>query len=171
MSFILEPTKDSSHTPSRIPRPIERARRRHTSASDEAGDHCVGPCGRPTTPMQHQTMSTHTAARIPQRSDGIDTWSRGFHPHTFSFTCLRKNYDELYSIFIFKISFVTTQSLSKSFTWDNLTMLFSNSQNIISWILVTNTVKWYQSVGSRYALQIHSQPLRHIWNRRCSEII
>ena len=129
MSFILQPTKDSSHTPSRILRTIERAERRHTSASDEAGDHGVGPCGPPTTPMQHQTMSTHTAARIPQRSDGIDTWSRGFHPHTFSFPCLRKNDDELYSIFIFKISFVTTQSLSKSFTWDNLNVIFKQPKH------------------------------------------
>ena len=53
------------------------------SASDEARDHDVEPWGPPTTPMQHQSMSTHTAARIPQRSDGIDTWSRGCHPHTF----------------------------------------------------------------------------------------
>ena len=96
---------------------------------------------------------------------------QGISPSHFLFTCLRKNDDKLYSKFIFKISFVTTQSLSKSFTCDNLTMLFSNSQNIFSWMLVTNTVKWYQSVGSRYALHIHSQPLRHIWNRRCSEII
>ena len=49
---------------------------------------------------------------------------QGISPSHFLFYMYKKEWWwTLLAIFIFKISFVTTQSLSKSFTWDNLKML------------------------------------------------